>query len=159
MVEERRGRPVAGWLVGVVTVGVVVLAGLSGLLFFFLGEPGAATVLVMAACLVLVFGGWSTRRVGAGSSGAAGLVRSASFGPQRLPSSAFSGMRWLVAEPGTGLTDLASGGATVWRVEAGTVVTEVQRQGGHILVTTPDGLSGWVVTDRLVPPGEVEGGP
>ena len=75
----------------------------------------------------------------------------------RQPDSADARPVWIVAEPGADLARVIDG-ETVAHLTAGTTVIEVQRVEGQARVTTPDGLSGWVDADRLVPPGEGGGG-
>ncbi len=65
------------------------------------------------------------------------------------------GRAWLVAEPGA---DLEQFGERVARLDAWTVVREVDRDEEQVLVTTTDGLEGWVAADRLQPPRAGEGG-
>jgi hypothetical protein len=62
-----------------------------------------------------------------------------------------SGRRWRVAEPGVVLLDSPSGIGVVARLEAGAMLVEVERRGDFLLVTTPDGKSGWLDADRLEP--------
>lgn len=66
---------------------------------------------------------------------------------------------WLVAEPGIDLADDPDSCRTVAHLAAGVRVFEYHRFGDHLLVSTRDGLTGWVAADRLEPTGEVEGGP
>jgi hypothetical protein len=71
------------------------------------------------------------------------------------------GRTWRVAEPGAGLKDHTLSEQAVAHLATGTTVIETGRVGKHVLVTTPDGLSGWVAVDRLQPlpdAGSVEGG-
>jgi hypothetical protein len=54
------------------------------------------------------------------------------------------GRTWHVSEPGVTVVDSPGGGGVVARLAAGTPVVEVERQGEHLKVTTPDRRTGWV---------------
>jgi hypothetical protein len=145
----------AAGLVGGTLVGTAVLA-LGGLLLVAVGDfgrcgftygcqptgwAGVAGMLVPAA-LFLPWGLLRARRV------ATGRARD-NWGHAQRPVPAEARPVWLVAEPGAEATRSIIGEERVGFLAAGTVVMEVRRTGSRVLVTTSDGLSGWLAAECL----------
>jgi hypothetical protein len=129
---DRRGRPVAGWLIVVVTLTGVFGGVLVASAFSPAFGPAIGPLFGMA---VLLAGGlyWAWR-VGTGH-------RRHERGHGESPK---PGRTWRVSEPGTSLLDSPGGGAVVARLPAGSKVVEGERQADTIRVTDCDGNRGWV---------------
>jgi hypothetical protein len=160
---ERRGHPVAAVGIGLLTLlGTAFLGACAALAVLgFAGDEGVANGHPEYLAGVIPFGllavacsYWGliwARRVGRGC-----IRHEGDYAQERFP--AALGPAWLVAEPGAEATRFIVGEERAGFLAAGVTVTEVRRTGSRVLVTGPDGLTGWVDADRLQPPGEGEGG-
>lgn len=151
MAGERRGHPVAGWVIAVmtvlVTVGpVVALMAINPYIKDVAGmdlSPIIAVVLVVA--LVLLAVGlrlaWQVRRGGVGPSMGTPEYRIVNF-------------TWQVSEPGAHVRLSPGGEESVWLPVGATVKEVGERHQGFIRVITLGDETGWLDRRQVQPPAD-----